>query len=788
MKILSLLFISFCLLLSGCFTGPSTNSSQTQNDLNLLVDTSPLVNDMDLPDLVEEVESDWIYLSYTDAQNHLATACYTGNPNNIIVTIPCQCLDGVCRLKVKSIPDFNGPASFTFSVTANNLTSIMAKASFQVRPLSDSPVAIASSFTVEKNSSYTSDGSLKPHLSGTDPDGDTLTCSNVTAPLKGAVVIHSNCSFTYTPDVDYEGVDSFTFRVRDGVHYSTPQMVSITVARLNHPPVATESNLTSYYNTSSAISLIASDPDFDALTFNILTTPQFGTLSGTGAQRSYKPKKNYMGPDSFTFSVSDGSLTSNIVTVSINVTNPTVFLSSLGNDVTGEISQSSKPFKTAQKAVEVAMATSPTFDVPTTIYVGVGQFGDVTLMSNFGENIKWKGINLTSSFIGNINANGKNGLIGKNIGDPVSGSWNGGNGENAYNVSINSDFKIKFGMISAKGGDGGLHYSDTHTFAAKPGLPGNGGSLQLMGHFSEISVTGGNGHGGGLGGNVKILTGSTVSSIDVSGGSDLCSLALSCYTSVDSQNGGTVTTEANTIVYKYVMAKGGSNNGSINLVRKKAGSGGNMNCSGKVLGNMNATGGNSYDSIVGAGGNVLISSTGEISGPEINVMAGIFSNSGLRNAAGKVEVFGTATTIMAKSLGLSCLDKAGSIIIRGSGAVENIYADSGISQCIPSTAGLISISGTVSGVASVSGGSSNLFDVSPGSGGQVTLYKGSSVNIVNAGGGKAVSPSCKDGGSGGRIVIYPSSSYNLSNLTVEGGPGDVDCSKVKGPNGTIIYH
>jgi hypothetical protein len=68
--------------------------------------------------------------------------------------------------------------------------------------------------------------------------------------------------------------------------------------------------------------LIASDPDNDPITYSILTPPAHGTISaGTGPSRTYNASANYVGPDSFTFRVNDGSVDSNIATVSINVEN-----------------------------------------------------------------------------------------------------------------------------------------------------------------------------------------------------------------------------------------------------------------------------------------------------------------------------------------------------------------------------------------------------------------------------------------------------------------------------------
>ena len=65
-------------------------------------------------------------------------------------------------------------------------------------------------------------------LSGTDPDGDTLTYTIVASPLHGTLT-GSGLNVSYAPAANYNGSDSFTFRVSDGTTNSPPATVSISV-------------------------------------------------------------------------------------------------------------------------------------------------------------------------------------------------------------------------------------------------------------------------------------------------------------------------------------------------------------------------------------------------------------------------------------------------------------------------------------------------------------------------------------------------------------------------------
>jgi hypothetical protein len=78
------------------------------------------------------------------------------------------------------------------------------------------------------------------------------------------------------------------------------------------------------YNTATAITLTGQDTANPGatLTYSIVTNPTNGVLSGVGANRTHTPNANYTGPDSFTFTVANGTIISAPVTVSITVLEP----------------------------------------------------------------------------------------------------------------------------------------------------------------------------------------------------------------------------------------------------------------------------------------------------------------------------------------------------------------------------------------------------------------------------------------------------------------------------------
>ena len=72
----------------------------------------------------------------------------------------------------------------------------------------------------------------------TDVDGDPLTAVLVAGPSHGTLTLNANGSFTYTPNANYNGTDSFTYRANDGSAHSNVATVTITVNAVNDAPVA----------------------------------------------------------------------------------------------------------------------------------------------------------------------------------------------------------------------------------------------------------------------------------------------------------------------------------------------------------------------------------------------------------------------------------------------------------------------------------------------------------------------------------------------------------------------
>jgi VCBS repeat-containing protein len=160
----------------------------------------------------------------------------------------------------------------------------------------------------------------------TDPDLDPLTVNTtpVSGPTHGLLVLNADGSFTYTPNANFNGVDSFDYEVTDG-DKTDVATVTITVNAVNDAPVAVDEAYATDEDTPlnvAAPGVLGNDVDveLDALSAVLVAGPASGLLAlNPDGSFLYTPAGNFNGLATFTYRASDGSLTSNVATVTITV-------------------------------------------------------------------------------------------------------------------------------------------------------------------------------------------------------------------------------------------------------------------------------------------------------------------------------------------------------------------------------------------------------------------------------------------------------------------------------------
>jgi osmotically-inducible protein OsmY len=266
--------------------------------------------------------------------------------------------------------NFNGAASFDYTVSDGALVSNEATVTINVAAVNDAPIAVDDTLTGTEDTALTITSANLFGADGTGPVNDsdvdsanfssikvTTLATNGTLFLAGTAVslnqvitaadIAAN-KLTFSPNANFNGAASFDYTVSDGALVSNEATVTINVAAVNDAPIAVDDTLTGTEDTALIITSAnlfggdgtgpVNDSDVDSANFSsikVTTLATNGTLFLAGVAVSlnqvitaadiaankltFSPNANFNGAASFDYTVSDGTLVSNEATVTINV-------------------------------------------------------------------------------------------------------------------------------------------------------------------------------------------------------------------------------------------------------------------------------------------------------------------------------------------------------------------------------------------------------------------------------------------------------------------------------------
>ena len=203
-----------------------------------------------------------------------------------------------------------------------------------VSKVNKKPIAESFAVTVKE------DTPVSITLKGSDRDNDLLTYSIIVEPAHGRWT-GTVPNLSYMPEQDFNGQDSFTFKVNDGKVDSEVATVTITVTPGNDPPTANDDSATAKEDTPIVMIDVLkndTDPDNDRLVVVKATQGHNGSVTiNTNSTLTYAPSRNFSGNDKFTYTISDGKDGTDTAAVSVTI-----------NAVNDAPSITSKPVETAR--------------------------------------------------------------------------------------------------------------------------------------------------------------------------------------------------------------------------------------------------------------------------------------------------------------------------------------------------------------------------------------------------------------------------------------------------------
>jgi VCBS repeat-containing protein len=280
-------------------------------------------------------------IAYTNNRHLFITSPITGGPGTAITNTSIQSVshaswspDGT-QLVFQNFDGTFGHQTYRVNADGTGLIQLTSGGGFQgcpsggcstqpdwgVRP-NHAPMATNDSYFATEDTplALAAPGVL---ANDTDADGEPVTAVLVSGPAHGALTLSANGSFTYTPAVNFNGSDSFTYKASDGVALSNAATVMITVSEVNDAPTAVADSATLAEDGSVAIDVTANDaagPANEAgqtLSVSSVGEPAHGqaaiiTAGPDAGKVRYTPAADYNGPDSFTSTACDDGTTAAI--------------------------------------------------------------------------------------------------------------------------------------------------------------------------------------------------------------------------------------------------------------------------------------------------------------------------------------------------------------------------------------------------------------------------------------------------------------------------------------------
>ncbi|MEP7285329.1 MAG: Ig-like domain-containing protein [Chloroflexota bacterium] len=345
---------------------------------------------------------------------------------------------------------FAGTDTFTYDIqdtTPPPLTSSFVPVTITVlrsRP----PFAEPDNYVTTQNVSLNIPAASGLLINDMDPNGDSITVDGFSFPAHGTNTVVTNGAFTYVPNTNYLGVDTFIYRIKDSHGLFSPYItVTINiVAPGGSAPIAVPDNYATLQNSALTVTAAAGllTNDFSPLGHAITvldsnSVPLHGAITlVTNGVFTYTPNNNYVGTDSFTYRVKDTTTlaTSGFVSVVITV------LPGSNVDTVGVFRPSTATFYLRNSNTTGNADIQTTFGAPTDLPV-VGDWN--------GDGLDTIGIYRPSTsqfFLTNSNTQGAPvvySLVLGNPGDlPMAGDWDG-NGADGVGV-----FRPSNGLIYLK--------------------------------------------------------------------------------------------------------------------------------------------------------------------------------------------------------------------------------------------------------------------------------------------------------------------------------------------------
>ncbi|MCF6239216.1 MAG: Ig-like domain-containing protein, partial [Candidatus Marinimicrobia bacterium] len=281
----------------------------------------------------------------------------SGTPTYQIIDPPTQgTLTGTAPdLTYQPNLNFNGIDQFTWLANDGIVNSSLATISITINPINDAPTATEQSINLNE------DETRNITLAGTDVDDDELSFLIDSQPINGTLS-GTLPNLVYSPNANFNGSDSFSYRANDGMVDSDAAIVFLTIMAVNDRPIADPVNLNTAYQSPVVLPLSANDPEDANLIFQIQDQPQNGSITEDAGVFTYRPNNGFSGTDDASYVATDTQNLSSLpapISITVAENQPPVITSTAPTDAVVGIDLAYQVEATGAQVLEFTLENAP---------------------------------------------------------------------------------------------------------------------------------------------------------------------------------------------------------------------------------------------------------------------------------------------------------------------------------------------------------------------------------------------------------------------------------------------
>jgi len=211
------------------------------------------------------------------------------------------------------------------TVISDNTLCTTSIIDINITPINDNPIAIDDAQTTSEDNA--TDGDVLSNDSDVENNTLSINTTPVVAPANGSLILNTDGTYTYTPDANFNGIDTFEYEVCDD---GTPSVacdtasVTITIDAVNDAPVAFIDIFSINEDDLLSNNILTNDTDIENGNLTVTAPPLISPTSGTltlyaNGTFDYVPNANFYGFDTFEYEVCDDGMPVQCATATVNI-------------------------------------------------------------------------------------------------------------------------------------------------------------------------------------------------------------------------------------------------------------------------------------------------------------------------------------------------------------------------------------------------------------------------------------------------------------------------------------